>query len=111
MFSKLALTAVVSAFLAVVTALPTPGAGAGKCNTGSLHCCNTVDKSSDSSVTGGLSLLSVFFKEIDAAIDLQCSPINVIGVGSSSSCNAQPVCCENNAVGGLVSVGCIPVSL
>ncbi|KAM5543556.1 hypothetical protein V8D89_002807 [Ganoderma adspersum] len=113
MFSKLALTAVVSAFLAAVTAIPTPDAtGAGQCNTGPLQCCNTVGQSSDSSVTAGLpALLQVVLKGLNVPIGLNCDPITVIGAGISSSCKSEPVCCSDNSTGGLINIGCVPVSL
>ncbi|KAI1784171.1 fungal hydrophobin-domain-containing protein [Ganoderma leucocontextum] len=106
------LTAVVSALLAAVTAIPTPGAAAGSCNTGPMQCCNTVGQSNDPAVTQGLpALLQVVLRGLNVPIGLNCDPITVIGAGFSSSCKAQPVCCENNSVGGLVNIGCVPVSL
>ena len=112
MFSKLALTAVVSALLAAATAIPTPDGGAGSCNTGALQCCNTVGQSGDSAVTAGLpALLQVVLKGLNIPIGLNCDPITVIGAGISSSCKAQPVCCSDNSSGGLISLGCVPISL
>ena len=99
MFSKLALTAVVSALLAAATAIPTPdGSAAGTCNTGPLQCCNTIGQSSDDSVTAGLpALLQVILKGLNVPIGLNCDPITVIGAGSGSSCQANPVCCDDNS--------------
>ena len=42
-------------------------------------------------------LLGVVLGPITALVGVNCSPISVIGVGGNS-CNANPVCCTNNAV-------------
>ncbi|KAF9017498.1 hypothetical protein BDP27DRAFT_1355860 [Rhodocollybia butyracea] len=45
---------------------------------------------------------------VQCLIGLTCSGINIAGGGT---CSAQAVCCTDNAVGGLISVGCAPVTL
>ena len=82
MFSKLAITAVVSGLLAVATALPMPGDGgaAGTCSTGPIQCCNTVGSTTDQSFTSGLGpLIQVLLKDVTAVVGVDCSPISVIG--------------------------------
>ncbi|TBU23872.1 fungal hydrophobin-domain-containing protein [Dichomitus squalens] len=114
MFSKLAITAAIAGLLAVATALPTPtdGGSAGMCNTGPVQCCNSVGSTTDSSFTSGLGeFLQLALKDITADIGVQCSPITAIGGSLTSTCDAHPVCCENNSKGGLINIGCIPITL
>ncbi|CAL1710919.1 unnamed protein product [Somion occarium] len=83
---------------------------AGQCNTGPIQCCNSVQSASSESSNLLLGLLGIVLNDLDVLLGIDCSPITVIGVGSNG-CKAQPVCCQNNAHGGLISIGCIPVFL
>nr|AGC26951.1 hydrophobin [Polyporus umbellatus] len=83
----------------------------GNCSTGSVQCCNSVHDSKETAVSTLLGLLGVSLEGITGSVGLGCSPLSVIGVGSGSSCSSDVVCCQNNNVGGLLSVGCIPVEL
>ncbi|KAK1232000.1 hypothetical protein PQX77_004867 [Marasmius sp. AFHP31] len=99
----------------LAAAIPTSGSGGsggGNCNTGPIQCCNSVTKAKDAGagVLGLLGLLGIVLNDVNVLLGLQCSPITVIG-GGNGGCNASPVCCENNSVGGLISIGCIPISL
>ncbi|KAJ3476692.1 hypothetical protein NLI96_g10990 [Meripilus lineatus] len=94
-----------------VTATATPTGSSGNCNTGPMQCCNSVQAAN----SGGplaliLGLLGIVVSPVNALVGLNCSPISVIGVGGSG-CSATPVCCQNNNVGGLISIGCIPIIL
>ncbi|KAH9950779.1 fungal hydrophobin [Amylocystis lapponica] len=82
-----------------------------QCNTGPIQCCQQTQEAN--SLIGGilLGLLGIVVEGVDALIGLDCSPINVIGVGSGNACNASPVCCEDNSIGNLISIGCIPITL
>ncbi|KAH9857450.1 fungal hydrophobin [Lenzites betulinus] len=94
---------------ALALALPLLAA-AQDCNTGPIQCCNSVESSSSAAGAAILSLLGVVVQDVTAQIGLGCSPISAVGLGQSS-CSASPVCCENNNVGGLVSIGCVPIEL
>ncbi|KAF9039627.1 fungal hydrophobin [Hymenopellis radicata] len=83
---------------------------AGSCNTGPIQCCNSVQSGSSDPVSILLGLLGIVLPDLNLLVGLTCSPISVIGVGGSS-CSASPVCCQDNSHGGLISIGCIPVSL
>ncbi|KAI0766804.1 fungal hydrophobin-domain-containing protein [Irpex lacteus] len=93
--------------LAVATpvALETRQSG-GNCNTGPIQCCQ---QTISANLLAGL--LGIVLGTVEGLVGLGCSPISVVGVGSGSACNASPVCCSNNAVGGLISIGCLPISL
>ncbi|PIL34935.1 hypothetical protein GSI_02722 [Ganoderma sinense ZZ0214-1] len=95
----------------VADGLGDSGSSGGTCNTGTLNCCQTMSSSSDPSTNLLLSLIGVVVHGVDVAVGLNCDPITVIGAGLSSTCQAHPVCCPDNATGNLVSVGCVPVSL
>ncbi|KAI0641396.1 hydrophobin [Trametes meyenii] len=109
MFAKTAIVAA-SLFTALAAATPVPQ-GSGSCNTGPISCCQDVRSASDSAVTSLLGLLGVVVEDLTVAVGIQCSPLSVIGVGSGNACSATPVCCENNSVGGLINIGCIPIIL
>ncbi|KAI8970901.1 fungal hydrophobin-domain-containing protein [Trametes punicea] len=91
-----------------VTATPTPSGTS--CSTGSIQCCQTVGDASDPTFSLILGLLGIVVDGVNVLLGLDCSPISVIGVGGGS-CDANAVCCENNNVGGLISIGCVPVIL
>ncbi|KAL0575461.1 hypothetical protein V5O48_006513 [Marasmius crinis-equi] len=94
----------------LAAAIPTGGGSGGNCNTGELKCCNTVEKASDPAAAGVLALIGVVVQDLNVLVGLQCSSLTVIGVGNGG-CSAEPVCCQDNSHGGLISVGCAPVKL
>ncbi|KAH9849345.1 fungal hydrophobin-domain-containing protein [Lenzites betulinus] len=106
---------VAAAFVALAAATATVGATAviprGQCNTGPVQCCNSVHSSSSDSSKLIISLLALDVKDVVGDIGLGCSPINVVGVSSGNACSTNTVCCQNNSVGGLINIGCVPVSL
>ncbi|KAI0628883.1 hydrophobin 2 [Trametes polyzona] len=81
------------------------------CSTGAIQCCQSTTEANSAAGSAILGLLGVVLQDLTGLIGLGCSPISVVGVGSGNGCNAETVCCQNNNVGGLLSVGCIPVSL
>ncbi|KAH9849346.1 fungal hydrophobin-domain-containing protein [Lenzites betulinus] len=93
-----------------VTATP-PAATGSTCSTGPIQCCNSVESSSSAAGSLLLGLLGVVLGDITGLIGLDCSPLSVIGVGSGNACSSNAVCCQNNNVGGLISIGCLPIEL
>ncbi|TBU28460.1 fungal hydrophobin-domain-containing protein [Dichomitus squalens] len=83
----------------------------GNCNTGSIQCCNSVESTDNNAVSALLGLLGVTLEGITGSVGLQCSPLQVVGLGGGNACSQQPVCCQNNNVGGLISIGCVPIEL
>ncbi|KAI0653906.1 hydrophobin, partial [Cubamyces menziesii] len=88
----------------------TPTEPASSCSTGPIQCCNSVESASDPVGSLLLGLLGIVVQGVDVLLGLDCSPISVIGVGGGN-CNTNVVCCQNNNVGGLISIGCVPVIL
>ncbi|KAJ3554972.1 hypothetical protein NM688_g2826 [Phlebia brevispora] len=82
-----------------------------QCNTGPIQCCDQVESASSAAGSLLLELLGIVLSDLNVLLGLGCSPITVIGVGAGGACSASPVCCENNSVGGLISIGCIPITL
>ncbi|OJT05431.1 Fruiting body protein SC3 [Trametes pubescens] len=108
MFAKL-FTVASLAILAAAT--PTPGGEpVSSCSTGPVQCCNSVQSASSPAAAGILALLGIVVQDVTAEVGLTCSPITVIGAGTSS-CSANAVCCQDNSHGGLISIGCLPVTL
>ncbi|KAH8111659.1 hydrophobin 2 [Phellopilus nigrolimitatus] len=110
------------ALLAVATAHPKPkpskthstsaptSTPTSQCNTGPIQCCQTVEPASSSSASSLLGLLGIVLGNLNVPVGLTCSPLSVIGVGSNS-CDASPVCCENNSFNGVIAIGCVPINI
>ncbi|KAH9856675.1 fungal hydrophobin-domain-containing protein [Lenzites betulinus] len=81
----------------------------GSCSTGPVQCCNQVVKADNPLASLILGLLGIVLGP-DVEVGLTCSPLSVIGIGSST-CSSNAVCCENNSHGGLISIGCVPIIL
>ncbi|KIK53756.1 hypothetical protein GYMLUDRAFT_250087 [Collybiopsis luxurians FD-317 M1] len=106
---KLAFVTTALATLAVATPAPR-GEPASSCTTGPIQCCDSVQSASSSAVAPILALLGIVLQDLNVEVGLTCTPITVIGAGGSS-CSAQTVCCQDNSHGGLISIGCVPVTL
>ncbi|KAH9913900.1 fungal hydrophobin [Epithele typhae] len=109
MFTRVAAFAL-AALPALAAATPL-AARTDSCSTGPIQCCQSTESSSSAAGSALLGLLGVVVQGVQGLIGLNCSPISVVGVASGNTCNAQAVCCQNNNVGGLISVGCIPITL
>ncbi|KAH9896887.1 fungal hydrophobin-domain-containing protein [Cubamyces lactineus] len=94
----------------ITVSAPAPTSPGNSCTTGPIQCCESVGKASDPAFNALLGLLGIVIDGFEALLGLQCSPISIVGVGQST-CTANVVCCENNSVGSLISIGCIPIIL
>ncbi|KAL5480432.1 hypothetical protein ACEPAI_1702 [Sanghuangporus weigelae] len=108
MFVKLTVFASL-ALLAVATPMP-GGEPASSCSTAPIQCCDSVQPAGSDDASKELGLLGIIAQGLDVPIGLTCTPVTVVGTGSSG-CSANPVCCEDNSHGGLVAIGCVPVDL
>ncbi|OSD08043.1 fungal hydrophobin [Trametes coccinea BRFM310] len=99
MVARIAASFVALVAASIVGATAVPRGDGSACNTGPIQCCEQLEKSNDP-----LSILS-------GLIGINCTPISVIGGGVGADCQQAPVCCQNNNVGGLISLGCVPVIL
>ncbi|KAF9062307.1 hydrophobin 2 [Rhodocollybia butyracea] len=108
---KLSFVAAALATLAVATPAPR-NAPSSTCSTGSIQCCQSTQSvaAAQSNLLTSLlaGALGIVLGAVTGEIGLTCSGINVAGGGT---CSAQTVCCEDNSNGGLISVGCAPVTL
>ncbi|KAI0737160.1 hydrophobin [Daedaleopsis nitida] len=104
MFAK---STVLSA-LAILVAATTAWA---QCTTGTAQCCQSTSTADSAAVAPILDALGIVVQDVNALIGLNCSPIGVVGVGSNNNCDAEAVCCDSNSLGGLIGIGCAPISL
>ncbi|KAI9460674.1 hydrophobin 2 [Boletus coccyginus] len=83
-----------------------------QCNTGSIHCCDTIYPSSSTFVTGLFGLLGLPpVSGGSSQVGISCSPTTVAGSGTGSSCTQQPVCCTGNNFNGIINLGCSPITI
>ncbi|EIW52216.1 fungal hydrophobin [Trametes versicolor FP-101664 SS1] len=101
-----------SALAILATASPMPNTPAPQsCSTGPIQCCNQVTSASSSLASVLLGALGLVVQDLNLPVGIACAPITGIGLGSGSACSAITVCCEDNSVGSLISIGCIPIIL
>lgn len=80
------------------------------CNTGSMHCCDSVTSSNSLMASALAGLLGIVLPR-DTAVGITCSPLSAVGLGHGGTCTQQPVCCSGNNFSGLVVVGCSPINI
>ncbi|KAH7883033.1 hydrophobin [Phlebopus sp. FC_14] len=83
------------------------------CNTGPVQCCNSMQTAGSGGVVDELLSLLGLTGSVSSgtSVGMNCSPITVVGTGSGTSCQQQPVCCENNDYNGLINIGCSPINI
>ncbi|KAJ3560049.1 hypothetical protein NP233_g384 [Leucocoprinus birnbaumii] len=96
--------------IALATAVPRGDSDGGSCNTGPISCCNSVQQATPQTVNLLQGLLGIVLGPITGLIGLNCSPLDILGVGGNS-CSSQPVCCTNNQFNGLINLGCTPINI
>ncbi|PBK61825.1 hydrophobin-domain-containing protein [Armillaria solidipes] len=91
--------------------IPSGGGEGAACATGSAQCCDSTQSPTDltAPVSTLLGTLGVVVGQLTGSVGVSCTPITVIGLGSTQ-CSNQVVCCDSNNYNGLVSLGCTPLS-
>ncbi|KAJ7195694.1 fungal hydrophobin [Mycena pura] len=103
MFPKVAVFATALLATLAVAAPNPPPAAPGTTNV----CCTSVLTQSDP-LTGLLtSLLGLNLEGILGSIGLGCTLLSVLG----NTCSNTAVNCQSTQVGGLINIGCIPITL
>ncbi|OCH87289.1 fungal hydrophobin [Obba rivulosa] len=98
------------ALLAAFTTLATLAAATPTSSGSSDACCQSVGAANSDPIATILGGLGVVVQDINAIVGVNCSPITVIGVGSGNACSGTTVSCSSNELGGLVQIGCVPIS-
>ncbi|KZT70587.1 fungal hydrophobin [Daedalea quercina L-15889] len=89
-----------------VTATPT-ATSVSQCNvSGGAQCCQTTTTAGSSAGAAALALVALVVEDLEEVIGIECSPLTI-----GQSCSYSPVCCEENGIGDLISIGCINVIL
>nr|CAA12391.1 POH1 hydrophobin [Pleurotus ostreatus]CAA74986.1 hydrophobin [Pleurotus ostreatus] len=112
MFSIRISTVVLAASALLAVAIPMTNTETPQCNTGPIQCCNSVQSATSSAAAGPLAALGVLsgIASLLGEVGLDCSPLQVIGVGANS-CSSQAACCTGNTFNGAVVLGCSPIKL
>ncbi|KDQ60467.1 hypothetical protein JAAARDRAFT_191844 [Jaapia argillacea MUCL 33604] len=116
MFSRASTLIAVVGTAILAAAMPTPDAEltarqTSQCNVGTVNCCNSVQSYDSTGVTELAGLLGIDLSGITGLVGLTCSSISAVSLLNGGACTASPVCCTGNSFGGLISLGCTPITL
>ncbi|RDX40519.1 hypothetical protein K466DRAFT_583137 [Polyporus arcularius HHB13444] len=89
--------------LAVATAIQ------GRADALITSCCSTVGSSSDPAIASQLGLLGIVLDGV--LVGLDCTPITIVVGTGTTTCSGTTVTCTDNSDGGLVQIGCVPITL
>ncbi|KAG7090350.1 hypothetical protein E1B28_009470 [Marasmius oreades] len=86
-----------------------------------LQCCDQTGLASSTSIISAVTaldplgltglLLALLGAPLNALVGLNCSPITVIGGGNGACSGGTTVVCNDNSHGGLLNIGCVPITL
>ena len=78
--------------LAVARATPSPPSGSvEQCNTGPIQCCNNLQSVSNDVIAGILGSFGVVTQGETTLVGVNCSPIDILGIGGNSWCVVFPL--------------------
>ncbi|KAF9261746.1 fungal hydrophobin [Marasmius fiardii PR-910] len=87
-----------------------PSGSSGPCGSnGSAQCCQSTGHSTDGAVGTLLKLLGINIQDSNVLIGLTCTPLTIIG--GNGFCATKSVCCQDTSYGGLLAIGCVPITL
>lgn len=75
---------VVAALALGATLAAATGSPSNQCNTGSTLCCQSSGQATDPTISKLLGLLGVVVQDVTTLVGVTCSPITVVGAGSTS---------------------------
>ncbi|KAF9062284.1 fungal hydrophobin [Rhodocollybia butyracea] len=112
---QLKLTFVSAALATLALASPAPrDEPASSCYTGPVQCCSSVQTASqavaDPFTLMLLGIVGIPVGNVTGLVGLTCSDISFDGGGTWQAIFQSSVCCTDNAMSGLISVGCVPVT-
>ncbi|EMD35900.1 hypothetical protein CERSUDRAFT_96125 [Gelatoporia subvermispora B] len=105
---KSAVAAALLAAPALVVALPQSSGS--ECQPAQVQCCDTM-------APGDSDHMRAVGKALKMNVDESkwygtgCSQSGLLGLGGGTSCTTSPMCCEGNDFGGLIGLGCLPISI
>ncbi|KAG7087846.1 hypothetical protein E1B28_013784 [Marasmius oreades] len=83
-----------------------------------LQCCQQTGLASSSSIISAvtaidpLALLTLLLSvPASVLVGVNCSPITVIGGGNGACSGGTTVVCNDNSHGGLLNIGCVPITI
>ncbi|KAL0949233.1 hypothetical protein HGRIS_009311 [Hohenbuehelia grisea] len=98
MFNMINLVAfTIAAFAGLSAALPQVLPSGGQCNTGALHCCNSVQEADSESSTEFFSIMGMGdLIGSSGQVGFACSPaVSDTGLSGNFACSQQAACCED----------------
>ena len=72
--------------LAVATLAAATPMKRSQCNTGEMHCCESVQAAGSNEASTLLGLLNVVVDDVKVLVGMNCSPLTAIGLGGNSWC-------------------------
>ncbi|KAI0344820.1 hypothetical protein BDW22DRAFT_1427481 [Trametopsis cervina] len=109
MFSRLASFVILALPVLAVATPANVARNAAPTGAPTTACCSSTIPADSTAATSILNSIGVSLSDVTAAIGLDCSSINVVGVGSGSSCDSSPVSCSGGIINS-IGISCIPIS-
>ncbi|RXW11793.1 hypothetical protein EST38_g14061 [Candolleomyces aberdarensis] len=106
--------AATASFFLTAAAAPPGGNPVAQCTRGVRVCCEDVKvpNAVDVRTNAMLALLGIKVKGLQGLVGSTCRALDLPVLGVNTSCPPeQQLCCKNNLLNGLVSIGCTPINV